>query len=309
MGVLNHEQIRDRLGRGEIFVHPTWHKDQLRPAGYDLRIAPKILALNNKVFEHGEDVGDLLKLHPGDAAYVQSVEVFCMPWDLTANLGLRFSYARQGLSVLTGLLVDPGFGLEPNGDDWKSVGAPLQFFLVNVGAEDIQIRVGSRGNGVLSLQFLETMEAKEKKETNRQARVEPSAALWAFQGSEQVEKDLQRQSERTTARFIALEEHVKKLDGKVATTESATNNIVVFGVFLLAISLTGVVVTLLLEYLAADKFGDLVTNLDHLHLQGFDATLVAIAGLLVVLVPVLGLLYVFAQGLRGILDKVSSETR
>jgi deoxycytidine triphosphate deaminase len=307
MGVLNHEQILGRLGRGEIFVGHSWKKDQLRPAGYDLRISPKILALNNRVFDDDEDVGDLLKLHPGDAAYVQTVEIFCMPWDLVANLGLRFGYARQGLSVLTGLLVDPGFGQESNGDDWRSVGAPLQFFLVNVGAEDIQIKVGPRGDGVLSLQLLETTSPSEKKETIPQARVEPSAALWAFQGSEQFQRDLKQQKVATEQQFRDMKEEIKELRAKVETTESATSNIVVFGVFLLAITLAGVIISLLLDYLSGDAFGRLVRNLDHLHLQGAPATLLAIAGLMVVLFPVLAVLFVFVRGLLTIHERISAS--
>lgn len=309
MGALNHEQIRERLADGEIFDYPTWDEEQLRPAGYDLRISPTILARNNEAFEHGEDVGKLLVLHPGDAAYVQSVEHFCIPWDLAANLGLRFRYARKGLSVLTGLLVDPGFGLEPNGDDWTSIGAPLKFFLVNVGKQEIEIEVGPKGDGVLSMQFLEVSEVQEKEETKPQREVRPSAALWAFQNPQQIREELELETAETEKRFVALEQQVKKLAGKVATTESATSNIVVFGVFLLAISLAGVVTTLLLEYLAADSFGALVRNFDHLELHGFDATLVAVAAFSVVVAPVLGLLYVFVRGLRAVLDTVLRGTR
>ena len=55
-------------------------------------------------------------LRPGEVAFFSTAERLCIPWDVCANIGIKFGYARRGVLILTGLLVDPGFGLEREGE-------------------------------------------------------------------------------------------------------------------------------------------------------------------------------------------------
>ena len=213
MSVLNRDQILGRLTdpEPEIFMPTTWRESQIRSAGYDLRVDSAVRAKNDEIFPEGKEVGEFLYLEPGDSAFVLSLEQFIMPWDLAGNLGLRFRFARQGLSVLTGLLVDPGYGFLPDGRDWKREGAALHFFLVNIGAEKISIRLGEEGDGVLSLQFLETVPTDHPKAISAPDDVAPATALGAYREIATLEKRLKKEKSKTKDRFSELENSVTSL--------------------------------------------------------------------------------------------------
>lgn len=285
MGLLNREQITERLERGEIFTPGTWRKDLLRSAGYDLRISPRVRAVNDTILNEGEDFGDALTLAPGENAYVVSYEHFCMPWDLAANLGVRFRFARIGLSVLTGLLVDPGYGLST--EDGAQQGAPLHFFIVNVGSGKIQLRLGERGDEVLSIQLLETQLLQKQIPTPEPGVVKPETTLGVFEGMREVKRELTESRTKSKQETEALKAEVMALNEVVKNTNSAMQNIVVFGVFLFGVSLLGVTATILLEMLASENLASAVDHLNELH--GAGACIAGLAGatLLVLVVPAL----------------------
>jgi len=298
MGVLNGDQILERLEQREpgpeIFLPESWRRDQIRSAGYDLRVDGDVRAMNKKIFPNGRHVGEFLYLEPGDSAFVLSRERFIMPWDLAGNLGLRFRFAREGLSVLTGLLVDPGYGLVPDGDEWKREGAALHFFLVNIGAEKISIRLGEEGDGVLSMQFLETKPTEQRKKVSAPDDVAPAAALGVYREIGILEKRMKKEKQKTQNRLGELKSEVESLRAIVETTRSATENIVVFGVFLLAVTLIGVSVTILIQTLAGNNIGTIVDNINRIHLDGFSATVVVLACILVIGLAVIALSAAFS---------------
>lgn len=298
MSVLNRDQILERLDKQdpgpEIFVPGTWRKGQIRSAGYDLRVDSDVRALNKKIFPNGKHVGEFLSLEPGDSAFVLSRERFIMPWDLAGNLGLRFRFAREGLSVLTGLLVDPGYGLVPDGEEWKREGAALHFFLVNIGAGKISIRLGEEGDGVLSLQFLEMKPTDERKEVSAPDDVAPATALGVYREIGILEKRLKKEKAKTKDKFGELKSEVESLRAVVETTRSATENIVVFGIFLLAVTMIGVSLTILVETLAGENLGKIIDNVNRIHLDGFSATLVVLTCILVIGLAVVALAAAFS---------------
>jgi deoxycytidine triphosphate deaminase len=308
VSLLNREQILERLKRKEIFIS-GWGPEQVRPAGYDLRVATEVRAFNNTIFNEGHHYGETLKLEPGDTAYVLSFESFCMPWDLAANLGIRFRFARRGLSVLTGLLVDPGFGMKLNEGEWQPVGAPLHFFVMNIGADTIPIVLGRDGDAVLSLQFLETAEPEEKLETTVPGDVKPSSALWAFHSMRALRTQVKEGEEDTGKQFAELKTRIESLDAVMETTTSATQNIVVFGVFLLAATLIGVSATILIQTLASSNTALIVDNLNRIDPSGFDATLVALAMILAIGLCLVGLVLAFTRGFAWAFDKYGPSGR
>jgi deoxycytidine triphosphate deaminase len=296
MSVLNRDQILERLNdpHPEIFMPGTWRDSQIRAAGYDLRVDSAVRALNKDLFPHGKYVGEILYLEPGDSAFVLSLERFIMPWDLAGNLGLRFRFAREGLSVMTGLLVDPGYGFVRNGEGWEAEGAALHFFLVNIGAEKISIRLGEEGDGVLSLQFLETKATQRRREISAPNDVAPATALGVYREIGVLEKRLKKEKDKSKERFSELEQSVANLRAVVETTRSATENIVVFGVFLLAVTLIGVSATILVETLAGDNISKIIDNLNRIHLDGTSATLVTLASILVIGAAIVALITAFS---------------
>ncbi|HEY6731153.1 MAG TPA: hypothetical protein VI039_09030 [Solirubrobacterales bacterium] len=304
MGLLNGEEILERLDHDEIFLPGTWNEERIRLAGYDLRVSEEVRALNETIYPPGHRHGEELRLEPGDTAYGLSYERFLMPWDLAANLGLRFRFARLGLSVLTGLLVDPGFGWLVDGEGKpRPQGAALHFFLVNISDKDVSIRLGSEGDEVLSVQFLSTQELQEKKYTKPPGDVAPGAALWAYRNMRQLEKKLADEKKKRKRKLEELEQRIDNLQAVVQTTRSATENIVVFGIFLVCVTLIGVSATILLQGLASEHLGKIIEHLNQIHLDGLSATVITLAGILVVGAGLIALIAaftrVFSAGLTG----------
>lgn len=309
MSLLSGEQILERLGQGEIFRSGTWREKQVRPAGYDLRISTEVRAFNNQIFSEGHEYGETLHLEPGDTAYVLSFERFCMPWNLAANLGVRFRFSRRGLSVLTGLLVDPGYGKKLVGNEWKPEGAALHFFVVNISADSIPIVLGPDGDAVLSVQFLETAELKQKKETSQPGDVEPSSALWAFHSMRSLQEQADQQRDRVDKEFEEVKKDMRQLTAIVERTHSATENIVVFGVFLLAVTLIGVTATILIQTLANRDLANIIDNLNRLDLQGFSATAVTLAAIFAIGASVVAMILAFTRGFAWVFGERMKERR
>ena len=291
-GVLSKGEILDRLlgeerdgqCEPEIFTPGTWREEQLRSAGYDLRVSTNIRAFNDTIFADDQRHGEQLTLEAGDTAFVLSVERFLMPWNIAANLGLRFGYARQGLSVLTGLLVDPGFGWRKINGSWVPEGAYLHFFLVNVGSDPISIKLGEDGSEVLSLQFLHTKEVPEdeREEKLPPGDIAPAKALRTYRKIDEVKKDLAQEQTRNKDRFAKLESELGHLATELRITRSASDNTVVFGIFILTITLLGVIVSILLEVLAGDEIKSVIERLNEIHPEGTSGTIVVALALLAI---------------------------
>ena len=256
----------------------------LRSAGYDLRIAEDNLIVNGQQMPRSQAV----TLQPGDVATVASHERFCMPWTMAANIGVRFHFARRGLLVFTGLLVDPGFGLEPDGaGGWRpKPDERLEFFVANLGATPLEIRLGDTGDRVLSLQFFWVVPPKEKQELPVSASeiVLNTDALSVFRDVRRLERRLDeetKQRKEESRRFEILFQGVR----------SATDQIVVFGVFLLAITVVGVAFATLLQGLASENAATIVKNLNDLEISGAGPIIISLGVLLLASTLTLGAVY------------------
>ncbi len=292
MGLLNEGEIRDRLNRepSEIFLRPTWTERQLRGAGYDLRIDSRIRGLNAKEFPPDQDHGEELRLEPGDTASVLSFERFVMPWDLAANLGLRFRYAREGLSVVTGLLVDPGYGWREAEGELRPIGAPLHFFLTNIGSDPIRIRLGESGAGVLSVQFLQINPPEEHAEVTPPSDVAATQALWAFRNIEEIK-----------ARADRDRSMLETLKSEVTVTRRASEQIAIFGVFLVAATLFGVAIAILVE--AIGQKPGLVKRINEIHFDGASAVIATIVGGVILLLGLVAMLLLVTRGFSWAIER------
>jgi deoxycytidine triphosphate deaminase len=303
VGLLNEDAILGRLSQepAEIFLPPTWRKKQLRAAGYDLRIDCEVRGLNATEFPKGRQHGEELKLDPGDSASVLSYERFVMPWDLAANLGLRFRYAREGLSVVTGLLVDPGYGWRERGGELQPLGAPLHFFLTNIGAETIEIRLGEAGDGVLSVQFLEVQPATQREEVTPPRDVAATQALWAFQNIEAIKAQAAADRERRDREVSLLKRELSTLRTELTVARSATEHIGVFGVFLLVITVLGVATAIILESLG--NHPDMVSWVNDIHFAGASAVIATGLGMLLLVALFYATLLLFTRGFAWAVER------
>jgi dCTP deaminase len=105
--MLTDAEIREAMASGELGIEP-FAEPCLQSASYDFRVG-------NQAFLSGTDeVTDvankgLVIIEPGEFAVIATREgVSCGP-QYAAQLGLDSKYARQGLVLLSGPQVDPGF--------------------------------------------------------------------------------------------------------------------------------------------------------------------------------------------------------
>lgn len=121
MSALSQVQILERLG--ELFRPGTYDEAKVHHARYDLRLAKNLLMIpvgttERQLVKDGdalgpaEYTGQTFTLQPGETAFLSPIEEFRMPHDLVGLLALRPKYAREGIILLSGQFVDPGYGAE-----------------------------------------------------------------------------------------------------------------------------------------------------------------------------------------------------
>ena len=109
--ILGRKEIHKRLKEGQIFKECTWKKRCLMEASYALRIADDGLLLNGRFYDPGDHYkGDYIEIEPGKIAILSTLEKVTMPADLVGKIGIRLDYALLGLTGLMGIQVDPYYG-------------------------------------------------------------------------------------------------------------------------------------------------------------------------------------------------------
>jgi deoxycytidine triphosphate deaminase len=291
--VLGDTELRKRLDKKEIFCDRTWVPENLRSAGYDLRIADDFLIVpdadypGGRRYERGVKCKDSVVMRPGDVAFVSTMEKMCIPWDLAGNIGIRFGFAHKGVLILTGLLVDPGFGLKKNGDKWvPKEDERLHFLLANVGAKEFVFKAGDH---IAQIQFFQvigevkklevpsTLELEQEFFSNAQSRLGP---LSFFRN------------------LAALEQRFSQFDTRFEAVESGTRQVVMFGIYLLGASVLVAAFAAFLSLISSQTFSSRLDILSHMTWAG-SLTLLAISvafcGLCWLIVKLLSLKLVSAK--------------
>src|SRR4051812_15735920 len=107
--VLSSAEIEAHCTAGRRLIKP-FRKDALKPAAYDVVIAKDgMITPDKEIFAPGHENTRPLILNPGDTAFVSTSETFDMPGFLTGTISIKASLARQGVLLLTGLVVDPHY--------------------------------------------------------------------------------------------------------------------------------------------------------------------------------------------------------
>lgn len=105
--MLTDRGIREALGSGDLDIDPFEAKS-LQPASYDLRVGRSAFSssASSKI-----DVASrgLVVVEPGEFVVVETLERVGCSASVAAQLGLASEYARQGVLLLSGPQVDPGF--------------------------------------------------------------------------------------------------------------------------------------------------------------------------------------------------------
>ena len=221
--ILGHNEIHNRIARGQVFRRGTWDPDCIKEASYVLRIADDGLLLDGKFYDPFDRKrryqGDYIVIAPGKIAILSTKEELVMPSDLVGKIGIRLEFALLGLTGLMGIQVDPHFGEDKEHER-------LYIRVANFGNKSINL---SPGDGVFTFELHEVAGyvPRESKEDSwpriKRYLRELDDASWSY--VTQVEQDLTAQTEN-------IREYLQPL--------------VLFGVFLVAVTILGVSLTVIL---------------------------------------------------------------
>lgn len=105
--MMSDAEIRAAIGEGLLAIEPMDERS-LEPASYDMRIGDEAY-LSDSAAKVDLAARGLVAIEPGESAVVATRErIRCGP-QVAAQIGLASLYARQGLVLLSGPQVDPGF--------------------------------------------------------------------------------------------------------------------------------------------------------------------------------------------------------
>jgi len=248
-----------------IFRPGSWEPAQVRSAGYDLRLAGDVLVIppqaadeSYRCVDRGDpEIGEFT-LAPGDTALVSTVERFCLDLDITGHVSAKFRWAARGLLVLSGTAVHSGYGrMRAATGQWGPKNDErLYLVIANAGPSNVTLR---RDDTIAYLQFFGTdssgINPKERnygfdylKANFFQGDKHPSGAgLAYFRNVKDLQERVAADAAHHDQEMLELRREVAEAHEIVDRTQSATNAVVVFGVFLVAVTLLGIVVTSLTE--------------------------------------------------------------
>lgn len=219
--ILAQEEILKRLRAGDIFRNGTWREACLQEASYALRIADDALLIDGKFYDPGKKYeGDYIKIEPGKIAILSTKEHLNMPADLVGKIGIRLKYAHQGLTGLMGIQVDPLFGRDKPAER-------LYIRVANFGNETIQL---SPGDEVFSFELNQvkgTFPTRKKEST-----------WW------RMKDELRYQSNSSWSYVTRIE---SSLSAETENLRNYLQPLVMFGVFLVAVSILGAAIAVLLQ--------------------------------------------------------------
>ncbi|WP_147251998.1 hypothetical protein [Blastococcus sp. TF02-09] len=250
-GLLAGERLKTALtDPGErIFRLGSWSHENVRGAGYDLRIATDLMVVpapgGHVVYERGVHRHTEVILAPGETALFSTMERVSLDWDIAGNLGAKFSLLARGLMILTGLAVDPGYGRErlPNGVWAPADDTRLNFLVANVGSDSVSLRPGT--DSIAVLQLFEVANA-ERREVSSEGFDALKDRLFTDTGGGTGLAYFQSVLSVRT-KLAGLEQRVAAVNETVSRVQNASNALVSFGVYLVSSTILAAISAFLIE--------------------------------------------------------------
>ena len=275
-GVLGSEEIKRRVN--DIFTGDSWAVESVKEASYDLRVARDWLKVGGKLYPLGTAyLAPYLSIQPGEFALLSTIETFDLAGDLSGRLGIKFKFARQGLTPLFGFQVDPYYGS-------GYANERLYLWVSNLGPERILIEPG---DGVFVIEF-HTVEGEVSNIQESRPYLAP-----------QIQRDAAELGAESTVGFVdaiekrlvtQYETRLQGFESRVQSVERGTQQVIFFGVFLVASALLAGSITALFAMIFAVDPGEGSTLTKALSTPAVRNLLVAVAVLLAVaLVGLVGL--------------------
>ena len=232
--ILGNEEILQRLNNGEILRKDTWVKESIKEASYALRVACDGLMLGGQHYRPEKDRVEMaIDIKPGEIAILSTLEQLNMPGDLVGKIGIRFDYASIGLTGLMGIQVDPLFGRD-------------------LDKERLYVRVANLGNAPISIPLCAEVFTLELHEVSGNVP-EPSRAripMW-----HRIQENLAGQQNPSWSYVTRVRSELsaqatqldKRLESETKNIRDYLQPVVMFGIFLLAVTILGVSVSVILS--------------------------------------------------------------
>jgi deoxycytidine triphosphate deaminase len=295
-GVLGSADLLRRLRQGQIFAHGTWTESNVELSSYDLRIAEDLMVVpdentgTHRRYPINELRHDPVIIRPGQVARFSSREKFSLSTDLSGLLSVRFSFASRGLLLLTGPVVEPGFGLKGivgSGSGGQGAEPRVHFFVANVGNRAILLQPGTAS--VASVQFFQVSGHVDP--TAYEKRVAKDRQYVQFVGDQNME-DISEGALGLVSQLAGLSGRFAEMERRLDEVRSGAVPLIQLGWLVLAATFLGVSFTGLLS-IAQNSHA--VTELDQLRRAAGGAwSLIAVVAL------VLGLTLVVGRGVATI---------
>lgn len=231
--ILGTSEILARLRSGQIFRPKTWIEDNVKEASYALRVDGDGMIIGDSIIEPGaENARSEIKIQPGRIAILSTIERLCMPSDLVGRLGVRLEFASKGLAGQMGIQVDPFYG---QGADTE---VRLYIKVANLGNNDVVIR---REDAVFNIEFSQVNGAERQGTKNdtwkrlMETVGDPSHRDWTY---------LTQINENLDAKAGEINNDLTMRLGWIRDNQQA---VVMFGVFLVAITILAAMVGVIIS--------------------------------------------------------------
>ncbi len=308
--LLGREAILERVRKGDVFDIDTFSEGNLRGGAYDLRLARDFLiTADGQAYGPSKPyMGKTLTLKPGDIAYVATRERLRLQWDIAANIVPKYQFVRDGLFVLHGGLVDPGYGLMLDEDEnW----APrpderIHLLVANISGSDQSLIMGQ--DKVATLQFF----ALEPVPVSERHAIRSAVETWERQAANPGQmitamsffKRTTAQTHELEKRVDQIDRNVEQIDRKVEHVDVTNERVVAFGVYVMAAALlTGGMAVLVALFSTPHRVVQISFDLPK------DNDVVSLLVLLVVLALAIALAVVMARGVVKLATTVSRRRR
>ena len=280
--LIERHELLKRLQEGEIFREGSWEKNKLRYVGYDLRIADDFLILpngeedtgsNNDVYKYnkGQKRDQIIYLKPGQTIFVSTKERICMPWDVYGNIGTKFRLVSKGILLFTGLMLEPGFGMEKINNKWQPVNDErIHFFLSNVGEKEFEIIPNE--TVVAAVQFFKINEIPESERNevkvlygnsfikNMFKKPDFNSGVVFFKKTNDKISETNKKIEDTNSKINVLEQNINRLSTILTKVESGSNLILMFGIYLISVTIFGVAFASILSFIQKIEPDNILNN-------------------------------------------------
>ena len=233
--VLSGEAILERLKDGQIFLQETWVEASIKEASYALRLASDGLLVNGEFYEPGEQyTGSYISIEPGEIAILSTIERLKMPDDLVGKIGIRLDPALKGLVGLMGIQVDPLYGQS------EEHGQPLYIRVANFGNDPVKF---VPGQPVFTFELHQiTGEVKPPSSAKEPTwpRLKEQLSTQAHSSWTYVTR-VQFEAGQATSQAEA------GVRSELANIKDYLQPLVMFGIFLVAVTILGVAIALILS--------------------------------------------------------------